>query len=106
MFVLLKACCLFVVVFVVCFCCLASNHVSYSYGQPRTGNSAFAQYAANSLSVATALFRVVHNRDPVAHIPPMGGANDYLHAPQEIFYNELMTSFQVCDKVNGEDRKS
>lgn len=84
-----------------------SRRASYSFGQPRTGNDAFAQYAARQLAAAgaTAVFRVVHNRDPVAHVPPEGPPYDYAHLPQEIFYSESMTSYATCDPNNGEDRE-
>lgn len=42
---------------------------SVSFGQPRTGDAIFAQYAARALQNATLQYRVVHNRDPVPHVP-------------------------------------
>ena len=44
---------------------------------------------------------MVHNKDPVPHLPPFDFG--YLHPANEIFYNEAMTSFVVCND-SGEDK--
>ncbi|GMT12101.1 hypothetical protein PFISCL1PPCAC_3398, partial [Pristionchus fissidentatus] len=72
-----------------------------TYGEPRTGNKAYAAVMdANIL----AMHRVVHKRDMVAHVPPpMLG---YAHSRQEIFYNNDMSDiwdFVAC--TGDEDKK-
>lgn len=69
----------------------------YTYGIPRVGNADFAKYCA---STEVPIFRVVHYRDPVPRLPlPSWG---YVHSPLEVFYDEPMTSYFVCDG-SGED---
>ena len=62
------------------------------------GNAALAQYTHLKIPIT---FRVVHNRDIVPHLPPT--EFKYIHHPYEVFYNEKMTSFKVCDET-GEDK--
>lgn len=77
-----------------------TNSVSfYSFGQPRTGNAVFAAYAARTLRNATALFRVVHNRDPVPHVPPLSLSYDYFHMPTEVLFF-FVCVFDVADRSN------
>jgi len=40
----------------------------YTYGQPRVGNQAFADFYMVGTQVS---WRVTHHRDPVPHLPPM-----------------------------------
>lgn len=53
----------------------------YTYGQPRVGNAAFANYAASQISDS---FRVIHYADIVPHVPP--SAMDYRHHNYEVWY--------------------
>lgn len=69
----------------------------YIFGSPRVGNSAFATYSA---SRGVPIFRVVHNRDPVPHLP--FEAWGYVHPPREVFFDAPQTSHVVCDE-SGED---
>lgn len=69
----------------------------YIYGSPRVGNSAFATYSA---SRGVPVFRVVHHRDPVPHLPFESWG--YVHPPREVFFDAPQTSFVVCDE-SGED---
>ena len=69
----------------------------YIYGAPRVGNAPFATYSA---SVGVPIFRVVHHRDPVPHIPFKTWG--YVHPPREVFYDASMTSYVICDG-SGED---
>lgn len=69
----------------------------YIYGTPRVGNAAFATYTA---SHGVPVFRVVHNRDPVPHLPFQ--AWGYVHPAREVFFDAPQTSFAVCDD-SGED---
>lgn len=71
----------------------------YTYGSPRVGNADFAEYCS---SIEVPIFRVVHYRDPVPRLPlPSWG---YVHSPLEVYYDEPMTSYVICDG-SGEDPK-
>jgi len=41
--------------------------------------------------------------DPAVHYPP-GSLLDYSHFPREVYYDEPMTKYQLCDG-SGEDLK-
>jgi Lipase (class 3) len=41
-----------------------------TFGAPRSGNAAFARYAAAAIGQAR-MVRVTHRRDPVPHLPPV-----------------------------------
>lgn len=72
---------------------------SYTFGQPRVGDETYyAQFKAR-IGVA-AEFRVVHNCDPVPHLPleVMG----FHHVPTEVWYDESNDHYSVCDG-SGED---
>ncbi|KAI8318446.1 alpha/beta-hydrolase [Martensiomyces pterosporus] len=73
------------------------NSVSlYTYGQPRTGNSAFAQWMH---AHAFPKYRVTYGSDPVPRLP--AGA-DYTHHTQEIYYT-AGNQIKFCSTSNGED---
>ncbi|KAE9551839.1 hypothetical protein FO519_004940 [Halicephalobus sp. NKZ332] len=75
----------------------ASNVFLYTLGQPRTGDTAYAQ-AHDALSLA-ASYRVTHQQDLVPHVPPEN-FEDYYHHMSEVWYNDDMTPGQpyvVCD---------
>jgi hypothetical protein len=75
----------------------------YTFGQPRTGNSAWAEWAAPYLTAGgAALFRVVHDRDVVPRNPPYE-ARGYQHTTREVWYNEASDRYTVCSARNGED---
>lgn len=44
-------------------------------------------------------YRIVHNRDLVPHLPPHV---EYNHVAYEIFFNENMSEYKVCNE-SGED---
>eukprot|EP01029_Cantina_marsupialis_P007450 TRINITY_DN1827_c0_g1_i1.p1 TRINITY_DN1827_c0_g1~~TRINITY_DN1827_c0_g1_i1.p1 ORF type:complete len:294 (+),score=69.98 TRINITY_DN1827_c0_g1_i1:84-965(+) len=71
----------------------------YTQGQPRVGNQAFVDMYKNYVQ---AHYRLVHYHDIVPTVPPhfLG----FRHVPLEIFYDEAMDNFQVCDG-SGEDPK-
>lgn len=71
----------------------------YSYGQPRVGNKNFANWFHATFK--NTYLRVTHHRDPVPHLPPESFG--FRHTPQEIFYNEANSKYQVCSATNGED---
>jgi triacylglycerol lipase len=57
----------------------------YTFGQPRVGNKAFAQFYDAGYKSKT--FRVVHAQDIVARLPWLLGS--YRHAGHEIFYTDF-----------------
>uniref|UniRef100_A0A1I7UCX4 Lipase_3 domain-containing protein n=1 Tax=Caenorhabditis tropicalis TaxID=1561998 RepID=A0A1I7UCX4_9PELO len=70
-----------------------------TYGQPRTGNTAFA--VAHDAQMAYS-YRLTHNRDIVPHIPNEG-FEDYKHHKSEVFYKESMNagaSYKVCSSAD------
>lgn len=68
----------------------------YTFGQPRTGNSAFH----SSFDSKVEQWRVTHHHDPVPHLPPADFG--FHHTATEVWYNEANTQYQVCDG-SGED---
>lgn len=71
-----------------------------TYGQPRIGTASLMTWATKHLRGVRSHWRLVHNRDPVPHAPPAW--LNYRHMGTEVYYNNAMTSFQVCDG-SGED---
>ena len=67
---------------------------TYVYGCPRLGNGELANHLNSILKKN--IFRVVHFKDIVPHLPPMDVG--YKHPPFEIFYNEAMTEYKICDE--------
>jgi Lipase (class 3) len=72
---------------------------SYTFGQPRVGNEAFASWFDQQIP-AGSWYRLVHYADIVPHLPPE--ALDFYHVMTEVWYNEAQTSYQVCT-ASGED---
>ena len=72
--------------------------VAHHFGGPRIGNAAMAQYVKTKVD---AIFRVVHNKDIVPHLPPE--SFEYHHSPVEIFWDEHFTKYEVCND-SGEDK--
>ncbi|CAM9401226.1 unnamed protein product [Choristocarpus tenellus] len=70
----------------------------YLFGAPRVGNGAFAQFTA---SQDFQIFRVIHNRDPVPHLPFMSWG--FRHPPQEVLYDQAQNIHVVCSLETGED---
>uniref|UniRef100_A0A914XUH0 Fungal lipase-like domain-containing protein n=1 Tax=Panagrolaimus superbus TaxID=310955 RepID=A0A914XUH0_9BILA len=80
----------------------ASKVYLFTFGQPRTGT---LDYANGFNSFGMASYRVVHNRDMVAHLPPKD-LYDYYHHVEEIWYQNDMTTddtYAACDSTDGED---
>lgn len=73
---------------------------SYTFGQPRPVNQGFVDFWRENLGT-DALYRVVHYRDIIVQIPFefMG----YRNFPKEVYYNEDMTSYRLCNG-SGEDK--
>jgi predicted lipase len=65
---------------------------TYNYGCLRIGNGNFVNFLKSKI---TSIYRVVHNKDPVPHVPPFDFG--YIHPANEIFYNEDMSSYTVCN---------
>ncbi|CAN0097328.1 unnamed protein product, partial [Hapterophycus canaliculatus] len=63
----------------------------------KVGNEAFATF---SVSHGVPIYRVVHHRDPVPHVP--FEAWGYRHPPTEVFFDADQTSYVVCNDT-GED---
>ena len=77
---------------------LSQNDLLITYGSPRVGNFQFASYFNLKSCGGGNRIRVVHNRDPVPHMPlqVMG----FQHAISEIFYsNEQSSSYIYCQNV-------
>jgi len=69
----------------------------YTFGEPRSGNSAFSTYAMQALAP---IWRVVHHKDPVPHLPFEKW--NFHHVAREVFYDRKQKSYKVCDN-SGED---
>ena len=67
----------------------------YNYGQPRTGNSLFADFVNTILDE---YYRITHNKDMVPHIPVLG----YVHSCREIF-EDADDIVKMCSETNCED---
>ena len=88
------------------------NVYIYTFGQPRVGDH---QFYDQFIPKVKGLYRLIHYKDLVAHIPPCipdfssGCINDGIlpfypyHVPQEIFYSEDFSSYKVCNGTDGED---
>ncbi|KAK0411958.1 hypothetical protein QR680_005944 [Steinernema hermaphroditum] len=66
-----------------------------TFGQPRTGDEAFAKAHDSQISYT---FRVVHKKDIVPHLPPEK-FEGYYHHQYEVWYNNNMAvsdSYSVC----------
>ena len=77
-----------------------SLHVTlHNYGQPRVGNKPLANFMMKKID---AIYRVVHNKDLVPHLPPHLPEFNYHHAAYEIFFNEDLSVYKTCNS-SGED---
>ena len=63
---------------------LGNVDLLYTYGTPRVGNLAFANYFQGK-NCGGDKIRVTHDRDPVPHVPP--SLFGFYHGYSEIFYN-------------------
>jgi predicted lipase len=71
----------------------------HHFGGPRIGNTAMAQYLGTRVDT---LYRVVHNKDIVPHLPFEW--MEYHHSAFEVFWDEHFTNYTICD-ASGEDSK-
>ena len=93
---------------------LLDNHkISiFTYGQPRVGNKIFMD---SFLGKVDEYYRLTHNKDIVAHLPPCvpnfhhGCVESGIlpvypyHGPREVFYSKDMKSHKLCSATEGED---
>jgi len=64
----------------------------YTYGQPRVGNQAFADYLQAQVP---ATYRVINYADTVPHVPP--SAFSFKHGGHEMWYNPRgMATYKQC----------
>jgi len=70
----------------------------YNFGQPRIGDSVYASFVNSQLKN---LWRVVHNKDIVPHVPPIKEF-DYFHSCQEVF-EDIHGNIKMCSLSNCED---
>merc|ERR1712146_175039 len=68
-----------------------------TFGSPRMGNAAFANYYADSAPFPH--HRVTHGRDPIVHTPSTSAG--FNHVGREVFFNKASSSYKVC--ARGED---
>jgi len=73
------------------------NAIFYTFGSPRVGNQAFAQFVDSYYPNAC---RVVHYQDIVPHAPLI--SMNYWHIATEIFYQETCCDYVTCNS-SGED---
>ena len=72
-----------------------------NFGQPRVGNEAYAEFADTKFE---SIYRVVHNRDIVPHLPPKENLLlGYHHSRYELYQDEN-GKIKKCD-ASGEDPK-
>lgn len=76
----------------------------YTYGMPRVGNEAFEIWYKSQPSALSGTFRVVHDHDPVPHLPLENMGGGFHHMPYEVFYTYDYKKWTLCD-FEGEDKK-
>lgn len=72
----------------------------HHYGGPRIGNVHLAKHLNNKIND---IYRVVHHKDIVPHLPPDLPEFEYHHAAYEIFWDEDFSQYKTCAS-SGEDR--
>ena len=70
----------------------------YTYGSPRVGNKAFAEFVTNQ---AGGEYRLTHSADPIPRLPPI--IFNYRHTSPEYWFDEgedgvvTVDDFQICE---------
>ena len=64
----------------------------HNIGCPRVGNTNFAQFVQSKVDK---IFRVVHNRDLIVHLPPL--ELGFHHPAYEVFWDEAMDNYEICN---------
>ena len=72
----------------------------HTFGAPRIGDVQLARHINNKIPN---IYRVIHNKDIVPHLPPDLPEFDYHHSAYEIFWNSDFTSYKTCSDT-GEDK--
>ncbi|KAL6744339.1 hypothetical protein Aduo_017285 [Ancylostoma duodenale] len=73
-----------------------------TFGQPRTGDYDFATWHDATFPYA---YRIVHQNDPVPHIPPRLGRDKLFHHRYEVWYNNSMAvgqPYTICQEADGD----
>ncbi|TKR87344.1 hypothetical protein L596_011755 [Steinernema carpocapsae] len=73
-----------------------------TFGQPRTGDQAFASAHDEAFSYS---YRVTHKRDLVPHVP-FENMEGYIHHKSEVWYNNDMLSGAPYKQCKGDDNDS
>ncbi|EGT55390.1 hypothetical protein CAEBREN_02276 [Caenorhabditis brenneri] len=73
------------------------NLLLVTFGQPRTGDLNYTRSVDSSVENA---YRVTHSQDPVPHVPGKGH-HGYYHHKSEVYYNEKMTGWNICEEDEG-----
>ncbi|UMM33365.1 hypothetical protein L5515_006876 [Caenorhabditis briggsae] len=76
----------------------SENLLLVTFGQPRTGNVTYTQ---NFDLLIENSYRITHSHDPVPHLPGKGH-HGYWHHKSEVFYNEKMTGWEICEEDEGQ----
>ena len=79
---------------------VSNNYMAsvYNYGQPRIGNSAYADFVNTKLSNN---WRFTHHKDMVPHVPPTTGLH-YYHSCREVYEDEKH-NLHICSNTDCED---
>jgi len=72
----------------------------HHFGAPRIGNPNLARHINNRIPN---IYRVVHHKDIVPHLPPDLPEFDYHHSAYEIFWDADFTEHKTCGS-SGEDK--
>lgn len=72
----------------------------HTFGAPRIGDVQLARHINNKIPN---IYRVIHNKDIVPHLPPDLPEFNYHHSAYEIFWNSDFTSYKTCSDT-GEDK--
>jgi predicted lipase len=83
----------------------------YTYGSPRVGNEAFANFVSSTSQGS--IYRITHLNDPVPQLPPGGSLawlTNYYHTTPEYWLsggsydtvNYAISKIQVCTGINPE----
>lgn len=62
----------------------------HNFGSPRIGNEKLITYIRSKIPT---IYRVVHHKDIVPHLPP---DVEYKHPAHEIFFDKEMKNYKIC----------
>jgi hypothetical protein len=79
---------------------------TYTFGQPRLGDDVFVDYFTKILeSNKHKIYRVVHDKDIVPHLPPLLSQPKSRHLKTEVYYDDYMgrdAIGKICEKAEDE----